>query len=177
MTEHVDKRERNMAFTENALGQIKAPCQEATPRSYKIWHAHATGYKSSFNEKINNAVKQNGPLYISDLEQLYETYLAPVRPLEKIGIVDSQLISEIEQVMAMIDLATSSTTSYTESLVNMSEKLGNFKDRDAIRFIIESLVHSAKEMELASKPLSAKSPSCSKTLRLARTESPTHPLT
>jgi len=97
MTERVDKHERNMAFAENALGQITALRQEATPRSYKIWHAHATGYKSSLNQKINNAVKQNGPLYESHLEQLYETYLAPVRPLEKIGIVDSQLIGEIER--------------------------------------------------------------------------------
>ena len=79
--------------------------------------------------------------------------------------------------MAMIDLATGSTTSYVESFLNISEKLGNSKDRDAIRFIVDSLVHSAKEMELASKPQSAKSPSCRKTLRPARTESPTDHLT
>jgi hypothetical protein len=51
-------------------------------------------------------------------------------------------MSEIEEVMAMIDLATGSTVSYTESLVDMSEKLGNSKDRDAMRFIV---VHSTRK--------------------------------
>jgi diguanylate cyclase len=153
MTEHVGKHERTMAFAEIALGQIKALRQEATPRNYEIWYAYATGYKPSLNQKINETLKQSGSLSESDLQHLYETYLSPVRLSEKIESVGTQVMGEIEQVMAMIDVATGSTTSYTESLVDMSEKLGNSKDRDAIRLIVESLVHATKEMELSNQQL------------------------
>jgi diguanylate cyclase len=81
----------------------------------------------------------------------------------------------------MIDLATGSTTSYTKSLVELSEKLGNSKDRDAMRFIV---VHSTKEMERSNRKLQER-PKASKReivelqekLKAVHTESLTDPLT
>jgi diguanylate cyclase len=184
MTEHVDNHERTLAFAEIALGQIKALRQEATPRNYEIWYAYATGYKPSLNQKINETLKQSGSLSESDLQHLYETYLSPVRLSEKIESVGTQVMGEIEQVMAMIDVATGSTTSYTESLVDMSEKLGNSKDRDAIRLIVESLVHATKEMELSNQQLEERLNASKleitelqENLEAVRTESQTDPLT
>ena len=184
MTEHVDEHERTMAFAEIALGQIKALRQEATPRNYEIWYVYATGYNPSLNQKINETLKQSGSLSESDLEHLHETYLSPARLSEKIEIVGSQVMGEIEQVMAMIDVATGSTTSYTESLVDMSEKLGKSKDRDAVRFIVASLVHATKEMELSNQQLEERLNASKleiielqENLEAVRTESQTDPLT
>ena len=49
----------------------------------------------------------------------------------------------------MIDTAAGSASSYTESLVDMSAKIGQSKDREGLRTIVESLVHTAKEMEVS----------------------------
>ncbi len=62
-------------------------------------------------------------------------------------------MGEIEQVMAMIDAAAGSATSYTESLADMTEKLGQSKDREGLRAIVESLVQTAKDMEVSNQQL------------------------
>jgi diguanylate cyclase len=184
MTEHVGKHERTMAFAEIALGQIKALRQEATPRNYEIWYAYATGYKPSLNQKINETLKQSGSLSESDLQHLYETYLSPVRLSEKIESVGTQVMGEIEQVMAMIDAATGSANNYTESLVDMSAKLSDSRDRETLRTIVETLVHTTKEMEASNRHLEERL-NASKleinelqvNLEAVRTESLTYPLT
>ncbi len=153
MAEPVDEHERTMAFAEIALGQIKALREPATPRNYEVWYAYATGYQPSLNQKINETLKTHGRLSAADIEQIYETYLSPVRLSDRIDNVGSQVKGEIEQVMAMIDAAAGSATSYTESLADMSVKLGQSKDREGLRAIVESLVHTAKEMEASNQRL------------------------
>jgi len=118
----------------------------ATPRNYEIWYAYATGYQPSLIEDQRERCMQKRGLSETDLDQIYETYLSPAG-YERIDKVGTQVMGEIEQVMAMIDAAAGSANSYTESLADMSEKLGNSKDRDGLRTIVESLVQTAKEME------------------------------
>lgn len=173
-----------MAFAEIALGQIRALRQPATPRNYEIWYAYATGYHPSLNQQINETLQQSGGLSESDLEQIYETYLSPTRLTDRIDKVGSQVKGEIEQVMAMIDAAAGSANSYTESLADMSERLGQSKDREGLRAIVESLVQTAKEMEVSNQKLEARL-SASKqeinelqeNLEAVRNESLTDPLT
>jgi diguanylate cyclase len=93
-------------------------------------------------------------------------------------------MGEIEQVMAMIDAAAGSASSYSESLADASEKLGASKDREGLRAVVEGLVHAAKEMEQSNQQLEARL-SASKqeidelqtNLEAVRTESLTDPLT
>ncbi|HVY59757.1 MAG TPA: GGDEF domain-containing protein, partial [Xanthobacteraceae bacterium] len=153
MTGHSDEHERTMAFADIALGQIRALRQAATPRNYEIWYAYATGYQPSLNQRINEALAQSGTLSEAELQDIHETYLSPARLSERIDTVGSQVMGEIEQVMAMIDAAAGSATSYTESLHDMSVKLGQSKDREGLRAIVESLVQTAKEMEVSNQRL------------------------
>jgi diguanylate cyclase len=76
-----------------------------------------------------------------------------VRLSERIDNVGSQVKGKIEQVMTMIDAAAGSANSYTEGLADMSEKLGRSKDREGLRAIVESLVHTAKEMQVSNQKL------------------------
>ncbi len=184
MAQPADEHDRTMAFANIALGQIKALREPATPRNYEIWYAYATGYQPSLNQKINDTLKEHGTLSEDDLEQIYNTYLSPVRLSERIDNVGSHLKGEIDQVMAMIDAAAGSATSYTESLADMSEKLGQSKDREGLRAIVESLVHTAKEMEVSNQRLEARLNASKQeinelqeNLETVRTESLTDPLT
>jgi diguanylate cyclase len=179
-----DEHERTSAFAEIALGQIKALREPATPRNYEIWYTYATGYQPSLNQKINETLKATGTLSETDLEQIYATFLAPTRLSEKIDNVGSQVMGEIEQVMAMIDAAAGSASTYSESLAGMSEKLGQSKDREGLRAIVESLVHTAKEMEVSNQKLEARLNASKQeinelqeNLEAVRNESLTDPLT
>ncbi len=184
MTEHADEHQRTMAFADIALGQIRALRQAASPRNYEIWYTYATGYSPSLNAKINETLKEKGALADADLEQIYETYLSPTRLSEKIDKVGSQVMGEIEQVMAMIDSAAGNATSYSENLANVTEKLGQSKDREGLRAIVETLVQSAKDMEESNQKLEARLNASKQeindlqvNLETVRTESLTDPLT
>ena len=83
----------------------------------------------------------------ADLERLYATYISATRFTDKIDSVGTRVMDEINQVMAMMDAAVGSASSYTESLTTISDKLGNSKDREGLRAIVESLVATANEMK------------------------------
>ena len=179
-----DEHERTLAFAEIALGQIKALRQPATPRNFEIWFSYATGYHPSLNYKINEILAKRGSLSEAELEEVYASYLSPTRLSERIDNVGSKVMGEIEQVMAMIDAAAGSASQYTESLAGMSEKLGSSKDREGLRTIVETLVHTAKEMEASNQQLEERLNASKQeihelqeNLEAVRTESLTDPLT
>jgi diguanylate cyclase len=184
MTGHADEHERTLAFAEIALGQIKALRQPATPRNYEIWYTYATGYNPSLNQRINDMLAAQDALSDADLEQIYAEFLSPTRLTDRIDSVGDRVMGEIEQVMAMIDAAAGTANSYSESLAGMTEQLGQSKDREGLRAIVEGLVQSAKDMEASNQKLEARL-SASKqeitelqnNLEAVRTESLTDPLT
>ena len=93
-------------------------------------------------------------------------------------------MDEIEQVMAMVDAAVGSATSYTECLVEVTDRLGLTKDRDGLRAIVESLVQTAQEMKQNNQSLEARLNASKQeinqlqeNLETVRNESLTDPLT
>jgi diguanylate cyclase len=184
MTVPADEHERTMAFAEIALGQIKALRQSASPRNYEIWYTYATGYNPSLNQMINELLTRNGGLGEQDIEHIYETYFSASRITERIDRVGSRVADEIDQVMAMVESAAGSTSSYTESLADAKQQLGRVNDREGIRTIIQSLVQTGQEMAQNNEKLEARL-SASKqeisqlqeNLEAVRTESLTDPLT
>jgi diguanylate cyclase len=184
MTEHADEHERTMAFAEIALGQIRALRQPATPQHFEIWYNYATGYNPSLNQMVNELLTRNGTLSQADITHVYETYISSNRFTDRIGHVGSQVMGEIDQVMAMIGAAAGSASSYGESLADVSQKLGVAADEPAVRALVETLVQATKEMERNNQALEARL-SASKleitelqqNLEAVRSESLTDPLT
>src|SRR5712672_1372559 len=184
MTVHADEHERTMAFAEIALGQIRALRQPATPRHFEIWYTYATGYSPSLNQMINETLTRSGTLSDADVNRIYETYISANRFTDRIDDVGSQVMGEIEQVMAMIGTAAGNASAYTESLVDVTQKLGLAADEPTVRAIVESLVQATKEMERNNQALEARL-SASKqeitelqqNLETVRSESLTDPLT
>jgi diguanylate cyclase len=183
MATNGDEHERTMAFAEIALGQIKALRQPATPRNFEVWYAYATGYHPTLNETINGILSVRGCLTEAEVEQICNTYLSPTRLSERIDNVGSRVMDEIEQVMAMVDVAIGSTTTCSENLAGFSRELPA-ADRDGLRAIVESLVSTTKEMEgvnhALEERLSASKQEISqlqRNLEVARNESLTDPLT
>jgi diguanylate cyclase len=184
MAVHGDEHERTMAFAEIALGQIRALRQPATPRHFEIWYTYATGYNPSLNQMINEMLAKNGTLSDADIDQIHDTYISSNRFTDRIDRVGSQVMGEIEQVMAMIGDAAGTASSYSENLANVSQRLGGAADETTVRAIVESLVQATQEMERNNQALEERLSASKQEITLlqqnldaVRTESLTDPLT
>lgn len=184
MTAHADEHERTMAFAEIALGQIRALRQPATPRHFEVWYTYATGYNPSLNQMINEMLARNGTLSDADIDQIFESFISTTRLTERIDEVGSHVMGEIEQVMAMIGAAAGNASSYTESLVEVAQKLGLAADAPAVRAVVETLVQATQEMEKNNQALEARLNASKQeitqlqqNLETVRNESLTDPLT
>ena len=148
MSGKFDECERTLAFADVAVGQMKALHQPAYPRNYEVWYAYATGYNPSLNQSINETLSRNGgTLSAADIDQIYETYLSPARLTDRLDNVGTQIVDEIDQVMAMINAALGSTSQYSESLAHATEGLGSAQDREGLRSLVEGLVRATRDME------------------------------
>jgi diguanylate cyclase len=180
----LDEQERTLAFADVALGQIKSLSQSAIPRNYEIWYVYATGYNSPLNRVINETLARNGRLTEVDLDQIHDTYLSHVRTTDRIDHVGARVISEIDDVMALINDALGMTESFGDTLKGASETLSLAADRDQLKAVIESLVKSTRETRDTNRALeerlnSSKSEvsNLQKSLEAIRAESLTDPLT
>ena len=184
MSASLDEHERTMSFAEIALGQIKAMRQPATPRHFEIWYNYATGYNTSLNQTINEALARGGTLTEADIDKIHQTYFSPSRLTDRIERVGTKVKGEIDQVVAMIGAAIGSTSSYNKKVSQASESLGRAQDGDAIRSIVESLVEVTKEVERNNRALEARLSAfkleiseLQENLEAVRNESLTDPLT
>jgi diguanylate cyclase len=179
-----DEHERSLAFAEIALGQIRALGQPASPRNFEIWYHYATGYNQPLNQSINEVLTKKGALGDTDLEQIYDTYIAVSRIGDRIESVNTRVLGEIKHVIATIDAAAGSATSYSKQLNMANQKLAQANDGEDIRAVIENLVKGAQEMERDNKKLEARLATSrqeieqlQQNLETVRTESLTDPLT
>jgi diguanylate cyclase len=184
MKAHTDEHERTMAFAEIALGQIKALRQPASPRNFEIWYNYATGYNPSLNQVVNDVLASKGTLTEVDIDEIYAAHIANTRFSDRIGSLNSKVMDEIDQIMSMIESAAGAAGRHTESLADVTSQLGNAKDREGLRTIIESLVATAKEMENNNQALEARLNASKQeinqlqqSLEVVRNESLTDPLT
>lgn len=184
MVNALDEHERTMAFAEVALSQIRTLRHSANPRNYEIWYVYATGYNAQLNEIINGTLSRNGRLSQSDLDQLYESYLAHLKTSDRIDKVGSRVVGEIGDLMNMITDALGRTASYDASLAGADRMLASANSREQLVDIIEALAHSTKEMRETNRVLEERL-SLSKdeisglqhSLEAIRAESLTDPLT
>ena len=152
MTIATDEHERTMAFAEIAFGQIRALRQPASPRHFEVWYNYATGYKRSLNQAINEILTRSGTLSKAQIGEVYETYISAQRVADRIDSVGSQVMGEIEQVMAMIGAAAGNANTYSENLATVTQSLGAAADEPAVRAIVESLVKVTKKWSATTSP-------------------------
>lgn len=149
----LDEHERTMAFAEVALGQIRSLRQAAVPRNYEVWYVYAAGYNCSLNKIINETLTRNGTLSDADLEQIYETYLSPIRTTERIDKVGARVINEIDEVMVLIAGARSTTAGFGDSLREAAGKLRVAGSQAQVKSVIAALMKSTLEIQEANKIL------------------------
>ena len=171
-------------FAEIALGQIKALKQPAHPRNYEVWYHYATGYHPAVNQLINQLLKTNGTLTQGDIDAIYERFFSPVRQTTEIDNATSRFIDQIDAVMGLLGHAADSSNAHAVNLAGMNKRLGTPIGPEAVRNIIDNLIHTARDMESSNRTLEQRLKNAKQEiqelhthLEAVRTESLTDPLT
>ena len=184
MFERYDDIERTHSFADLAFGQIKGRKLAAIPRNYEVWYAYASGYHTELSDAVNALIAEHGAVSQDQLDAIYEQFLSPGRLTDKIDVVGSRVMDEIEGVMRMIDSAAGQASAYGHDLAGASAKLSAAGSTDGVRAVIETLVRSTREIEANNKALEQRLRASRSEIRqlqdnldAARTESLTDPLT
>jgi diguanylate cyclase len=147
--------DRTIALAEQALSQIKALRVSGDPQSFEIWYTYVAGTRPKLNAHINDLLAQRQTLTPADLEQIYYQFFSPARVAERVETVGAKVKDEVDQIVAMIEVAIGATAQYQSEIEDSSRQLALPIDRDTLRVIVESLVSSTKEVEQENSTLSA----------------------
>ncbi len=141
------QNEKSMRIAEQALERIKALDLPATPANFELWYAYTSGEITELKRAIDYILAEKGSISGTDIERFYEKYLAVPFVAEKTDVTGARLRDEVDQVVSMIESAISSTRRYADGLAETCEEIVPAIDRDTLRLIVESLVHSTRETE------------------------------
>jgi diguanylate cyclase len=147
--------ESTIVVAESALARISALGQPADPNSFALWYQAAEEEGGVVDAAVHMRLARSGTLTAQDRNDLYAAHVAPARISDTVDRLGERVADEIEQVMAMIDAAEGSASSYSTDLSNASQRLGAAKDRDGVRAIVEGLVLATKEIEAKNARLQA----------------------
>ncbi len=186
MTKNSAERDLDRTFTiaQRALELMKSYGSSASPRSYEVWFTYVSGHKPAINDAIKRLAADSGLVSDADIDQLYNQHIVGQRFSEEAEKTGAVVISEIDQVMEMIDLAMGSTQKYGESLEAFTADLSAGVDRNRVREIVASLVVATKDVRSTNQTLEARLretrgeiETLRETLEAVRMESLTDPLT
>jgi diguanylate cyclase len=141
---------------EQAFELMKQSSCPITPRAYEVWFSFAKGDNPALRAEMRELQDKGIAISTPEIDKLYETHIEPrnfTGVAEKTGV---GVISEINNVMEMMDLAMGSTASYGQSLVMLSDDLNRSADRNSVRQIVESLVLATRETIASNKTLEAR---------------------
>ncbi len=176
--------QRTFLTAERALQLMKAYGSSACPRSYEVWYTYASGHKPLMNDAVKRIITEHGTLSEADIEAIYDAHLNPHRHAAEAESASASVLTEIDEVMAMIDLALGSTAKYGQSLEALSNDLAGPVNRAKVREVVSSLVLATKEAASTNQTLDARLKETKseiealrETLEAVRVEALTDPLT
>lgn len=184
MTSTGEDLERTFQVGQRALELMKTYGSSANPRSYELWYTYVTGQKPVINAAIKKIAADQGSVRDDAVEALHAEHLSPQKFAQEAEKTGATVISEIDEVMAMLEMALGSTAKYGESLEAFSNDLAVTIDKRRIRELVAALVTATKDVASNNKTLEARLRETRgeievlrETLEAVRIESLTDPLT
>src|SRR3712207_5276887 len=115
--------ERTFEIAQRALELMKSYGSSASPRSYEVWYTYVSGHKPLMNDAIKQITAKNGVVSDVDIDALHGAHLGGQHFSDEAERTGVSVLTEIEHVMEMLDLAMNSTTKYGQSLAAFSKDL------------------------------------------------------
>ncbi|GJE04660.1 GGDEF domain-containing protein [Methylobacterium isbiliense] len=177
--------ERSFVIGQRAIELMKAYGSSASPHSYAVWYTYVSGQQPLLNEAVKRLTSEHGNLSDARVEGLYDTYIQGRRFVAETERASTSMLSELEQVMEMLDAALGSTARYGAELQAFSQDIAApAVNRARLREIVASLVVTTRDVTANNRTLEARMResrdeirSLHETLEAVRVESLTDPLT
>lgn len=141
------QNERSFRIAQQALERIKTLDLPANPANFEFWYAYSGGDNTELNRAVDRILAEKGTISGADVDRLYERYFAVPVVAQKAEAAGATLNDEVDQVVAMIEGAIVSTRSHSDNIAGSRREIVPSVDRDTLRSIVESLVHSTREAE------------------------------
>lgn len=144
-----------MSIADRALSRIKQLGLSADPASFELWYAYETGEHPTLNQKINAILEAQGELSPQELKAIYDEFFSLSSPEARIEAASTKISDEVDQIVSMIEAAIGSSVNHGGEFAEAQQTLRRSVDHDTLRLIVESLVHSTKEVEQENSSLGA----------------------
>ena len=151
-----DELKRTLSFAENAIGQLKVSKIPAYPQNYELWYTYAAGFNHALNKEVNEILRNRGHVSSEEAAKLYDRYLSASSVNDRVENVGTRMSGELSEILAMVDSALGSASSYNKSLQGATHELSKTEDREAIRGIVSKLIQTTKEVENNNRALEKK---------------------
>ena len=148
-----DDFKRTIVYGENAVGHLRKNELPAYPRNYELWYSYAAGFNHALNKSINDIIRARGKITLSELEHLYEQFVAPTRISERIDEVGGRLSAEINGVAGLLDEQMASTSIYSSSLGEARAALAGARDTGTVEEIVGGLIDATHATERVNRSL------------------------
>jgi diguanylate cyclase len=110
------------------------------PLSYAVWYEYCGGYNLALKAAIDALVADNRQLVDSDIQQLYDQYVA-MRDIDS----SMRMRAKIQDVIAKVSEATTQAnievTQYSKGLTEYRTLLEQEPDKDAVAGLVDSLLN------------------------------------
>jgi diguanylate cyclase len=150
-----DEHEHSMAFAAKAMERIKALGLPATPRSYEVWYAYATGHYPSLNQTLNQLLARRAVLAEATLDRIGSQFVSPAGIQDQIDTVSSRVAGAINRVLAALDSTIFMTGACSDELAQSGDALADAPSRDALHAIVEKMALAVRKMQLDKRRLEA----------------------
>ncbi|MFE1601205.1 GGDEF domain-containing protein [Methylobacterium sp. ID0610] len=177
--------DRSFTVGQRAIELMKAYGSSASPRSYAVWYTYVSGHQPLLNEAVKRLTAEHGVLRDDTIDVLYDTYIDSRRHFAETERAGTTMLSEMEQVLEMLDVALGSTARYGASLQAFSQDIVSpTANRARLRDLVTSLIVATRDVTANNRTLEARMresreeiQSLHETLEAVRVESLTDPLT
>jgi diguanylate cyclase len=142
-----DEHERSLAVADRAMKQIRTLKLPASPRTYEIWYAYATGHYPTLNHAVDDLLARRGIVTGPTLEQLGSRLVSKGSLAEQVETVGSRVANQIGQVIAAIDTTLGSASACAQDFEQVNDTLAAARDRNALVAAVEKMARAARHLQ------------------------------
>jgi diguanylate cyclase len=148
--------ERTLSYARQAMSLMEKNLTPATPQNFELWYNYALGQDKNLINAINEAISNSEYLDPDDACQIYNAHINDNLIGEKVDELSSQMGLEAEQLTAMIQASVGVTSSYGDSMEDISGKLENIKNPKQLKALMGTILTATRDMESTTRELEEK---------------------
>lgn len=139
--------EQTIRLAEAAIELIKAFALPGDPPSFEIWYTYAGRFLPALNEALNRLLQSGRNVSASEVDELYDRLISPMRWGDRIGAVGERISGEVRKILATTDAAIDTSRRYRAELAQIEKRLDEPSDPAALRAVSQVLAQATMQVE------------------------------